>query len=94
MASTQEILKQYEKAPLDELLTQLIANADGVPPERVTTVYIQTQREKLVYPKMKFELGSKYGGYNSRDLKFLSRDEIGALRDSATKKAAALLEAL
>lgn len=62
--------------------------------KRVTTVYIQTQREKLVYPKMRLELGTKYGGYNSRDLKFLSRDEMGVLRDSAIKKAAALLQVL
>lgn len=62
--------------------------------KRVTTVYIQTQRENLLNPKMRFELGTKYGGYNSRDLKFLSRDEMDVLRDSAIQKAAALLQVL
>lgn len=88
------IFDQYRDAPLSELLGHLIANEDGVRPECVTPTYIQAQREKLVYPQMRFELGSRYGGYNTHGLTFLNRSEIEALRASAIRKADSILNAL
>ena len=68
-----EVFEQYRNAPLETLLRHLIAAQDGIRPEEVTIDYIQGRREKLFYPHTRYNMDSKYGGYDSRRLKFLTR---------------------
>lgn len=65
---------------LGQYLTQLIAAADAVRPEEVTPEYIHEQRETRIYPHVRYNLGSDYGGYCSDGLEFLTVEEFNRLR--------------
>jgi len=62
---------------LNECLINLIAEKDGVKPEEVTGDYIHKQREKIIYPNMRFNLGPNYTlcGIKSFTLDQLNRIE-------------------
>ena len=66
-----ESLRQY--------LRRRIAELDGVSPEEVTPEYIRKQREKRIYPKLKFDISSDYGGYSGEGRTFLTGEELDAL---------------
>jgi hypothetical protein len=85
-----EILQKYKNVHLEELLQELIAAQDGVRPQDVTVDYIQNQREKRFYPNTRNDGDSKYGGYNSRRLRFLSRNEFDAISEKVAAELASL----
>lgn len=64
---------------LDDLLRKLIAAQEGIDPEQVTVEYIRKQRERRFYPSTRYSIGSKYGGYDSTGLIFLTREELEAI---------------
>ncbi len=70
---------------LDSLFIKLIAEKDNVKPEKVTVEYIHEQREKKVYPKMRYEIGTDYSGYNETGLTFLSGEEFDEIEREANK---------
>ncbi len=68
---------------LDKDLTERIARDLHIPPEKVTTEFIQEWREKHLYPKLKASLGTKYGGFNSVARRVMTTQEIEAQREEA-----------
>jgi hypothetical protein len=63
---------------LDEYLTNLIAEMDGVRPEAVTVEYIHEQREKRIYPTARYDC--------SPLLISLTREEFGVLEEWVDRK--------
>lgn len=61
---------------LDSIFTRLIAAKDNVDQKEVTVEYIRQQREKLIYPNVRYNVGSTYGGYDHDGLLFLTRNEL------------------
>ncbi|MEK9209275.1 MAG: hypothetical protein AAB926_00395 [Patescibacteria group bacterium] len=59
---------------LEKWLTRLIAERAGVPEEKVTCEWIEEQRKKKIYPKVRFSVGSDYSGYGA-GLLFLTGEE-------------------
>ena len=72
-------------ASLDEYLKRLIAERDGVKPEDVTPSYIREQREKRIYPKVRYCNCSEYGGYNLNGLEVYTREELEKKDKQATE---------
>jgi hypothetical protein len=85
-----EVFRRRKDASLEELLQELIAVQDGIRPEDVTVDYIQHQREKRFYPSTRYDIDSKYGGYDSRRMRFLSRDEFDSISDRVDAELARL----
>lgn len=77
--TTKEILEKYKDASLNDVLTHLISEQDGVPPEKVTVEYIREQREKRIYRTARYNIGSDYGGYGTEGLQFLTHEELDAI---------------
>lgn len=69
-----------ERENLERFVVRLIAEQENVEPDDVTLDYIRRQRDNNVYPKMRFERSSQYGGYIVHDdFVNYSRDEIKRL---------------
>ena len=64
---------------LDSIFTRLIAKKDNITEQGVTVDYISQQREKLIYPNVRYEVGSTYGGYDHDGLLFLTQNELAAI---------------
>jgi hypothetical protein len=69
----------HAQEPLEEWITILIADREGIPPSEVTLEYIQQQREQRFYPIARYAIGTEYGGYNSHALEVLSRAQLSAI---------------
>ena len=76
MPSTPTNSEKVSTPSLSNWFSKRIAAHDGVPVEEVTTEYIQRKRDQELYPVKKYEIGSKYGGYNTIELKFMTRNAI------------------
>ena len=87
-----DVFQQYKNAPLGTLLRHLIAAQDGIRPEEVTIDYIQGKREELFYPTTRYNVDSQYGGYDSRRLKFLTRNEFDSIAKQVEEELARLTE--
>ena len=81
-----EALELHKDESLDTLLRELIAAQDDVRPEEVTLDYIREQREKRFYPSVRYDTDSRYGGYNSRRLRSLTRDELDEVAAHVTER--------
>jgi hypothetical protein len=79
-------LELHKEDSLETLLQELIAAQDDVRPEDVTLDYIRSQREKRFYPTVRYETDSRYGGYDSRRLRSLSRNELDEVADQVTRR--------
>ena len=84
-------LERYKDEPLETLFRQLIAAQDGVRPEDVTLDYIRSQREKRFYPSTRYDTDSRYGGYDSRRLRSLSRNELDEVAAEVNSRLASIL---
>ena len=67
--------------PLEQWITRLIADREGIEPREVTLDYIQREREKRFYPRSRYAVGTDYGGYNAHGLEVLTREEIAAIEE-------------
>jgi hypothetical protein len=85
-----QILDRGKDESLDELLSELIAENDGVAPNAVTPAYIREKREKEIYPVVRYEVGSAYGGYATDGLTVSTRNELEALAERVEKEQQAL----
>ena len=69
---------------MEKKLNRLIAEIDGVEPaEDVNVDYLLENRSKRVYPIIKFDHDSEYGGYDIEGLLNLSRDDLENLDTEA-----------
>ena len=69
---------------------RLIAKRDGVKPEEVTLEYIRERRKEPWYKKIRFDIGSDYGGYEVHGLKFYTEEEMEEMERRVDEKFAAL----
>ena len=74
-----QVFERYKEASLTTLLNHLIAAQDGVRPEDVTPTYIHQERERRFYRSTRYDVDSRYGGYDSRRLRSITRDEFDAI---------------
>lgn len=81
-----EAKKPEKSESLDEYLTRLISEKEGIKREEVTVEYMHQQRMNKIYPKAKFEIGSDYGGYDTTGLAVYSRDELDDIEKSVDKE--------
>jgi len=70
---------------LDSVFTRLIAEKEGIQPDKVTVAYIHAQREKRFYPKTRYNIGTEYSGYNTTGLKILTSNEFDEIEDRVDK---------
>lgn len=61
---------------LEKYFERLIAKKESVRPEDVTEEYIRNERSRKIYPVVRYDIDSNYGGYCSTGLMVLTRDEI------------------
>ena len=85
------VFERYKDEPLETLFRQLIAAQDDIRPEDVTLDYIRSQRERRFYPNTRYDTDSRYGGYDSRRLRFLSRNELDEVSEQVAKRLADIL---
>jgi hypothetical protein len=78
-----------QREGLERFFQRLIAARDGVRPEDVTEEYIRKQRAAVVYPNVRFEVSSRYGGYDTTSLQVLTRSEVAAVEDRVERAARA-----
>jgi len=77
-----QILVEPPSVSLDELLNHLISFQEGITPGEVTVEYIRDQREKRFYPKVRYEIGTDYGGYDLTGLTVKTRNEFDEIERS------------
>ncbi len=70
------VVEELARETLDDFLKRRIAAKEGIAPEQVTPEYIQERREEQIYPDIRYEIGSDYGGYDTVGLKFRTRHEL------------------
>lgn len=68
--------RERARKELDHFFREKIAARDGISPDDVTTDYIRTEREKKFYPRLRYDIGSNYGGYSGVGLHFSTGREI------------------
>lgn len=61
---------------LDTWLAERIAICENVAADDIDIEYIHRQRELKHYPTTRYDIGSKYGGYNGTGLQFKTREEL------------------
>ena len=67
---------------IDEYFSGLIAEREGISPEEVTVAYIHEQREKRIYPNIR---------YYSPGLRSFSRNELDQLQEKVDAEIEAIL---
>lgn len=90
MPALEEVERIVTKDGLEKYLERLIAEKDGVRPEDVTEEYIRSERERRIYPRTRFDINSGYGGYDTRSLEVMTRDELKESDDRVTRAMEAL----
>jgi hypothetical protein len=81
MPALVELERVVAEDGLEKYLERLIAEREHVRPEQVTEEYIRNERARKIYPNVRYETDSGYGGYCTIGLQVLTRDEIdGAAR--------------
>lgn len=78
--------RDREKESLESYLTRLIAKTDNIREEDVTVEYIEKQRNQLIYPEVRHEIGSDYGGYDGSGLTFYTRRELDEMEESVDSR--------
>jgi hypothetical protein len=75
---------------LEELLTRLIATQEGIRQDEVTVEYIHEQRKQHLYPTIRYDIGTEYGGYSTEGLKFFTQDELEDIEQQVDRQLAKL----
>lgn len=70
------MIQAQQEVNLDKIFTRLIAKELNVEESKVTVEFIRQQREKTIYPNIRYNVGSAYGGYDHEGLLFLTRNEF------------------
>jgi hypothetical protein len=78
--------------PLGDVLDRLIADADGIRPDQVTEAHILKQRETKIYPRLRYNIPSEYGGYDLTGLEVNTRSELNEREARVDAAAARLVE--
>ena len=85
---------ENQSESLDEKLTRLICEHEGISPDELTIDYIHKQREKRFYPNTRYDLDSIYGGYSTIGLKVYTLNELNEIKNQVHKKMDLLHESL
>jgi len=83
-------IKTTEAESLDDFLKRIIAEQDGITPEEVTPEYIRKRQQAEWYKRLRYEIGSDYGGYETSGLKFYTQEELDEMEKRVDDKFAGL----
>ncbi|MCP4681070.1 MAG: hypothetical protein GY864_01890 [Desulfobacterales bacterium] len=61
---------------LKDFFAELIADHDHIDTETVSLQYIMERREEDIYPKKRYDIGSRYGGYDNLGLYVFTKEEL------------------
>ena len=71
---------------LGDFFRRLIGERDNVTPDNVDLEYIRRRRSEPWYKRIRFNIGSDYGGYEVSGLRFYTEEEFEKIEEQVDEK--------